>query len=230
MRDWSNEVSRKLANSKLPAEEREEISRELAGHLEDLYSDARNRGLDESAAIECVVAELHEDARLGSKLCFARQEGNMMIERIRRFWFPSVAILLASVAFLAAIQAVGLRPHFMMKGELPLVIYLPWLVVLPFLGAGGAYWARCQRGGQTVAAAIGFLPVLKFLGSLVAVFVASLLVALPVCVALGALTADAEFFIVLAGAILSWVVIPGVALLLGVWPFIRSSSVARRIA
>src|SRR6185437_328172 len=170
------------------------------------------------------------DARLGSKLCFARQEGNMMIERIRRFWFPSVAILLASVAFLAAIQAVGLRPHFMMKGELPLVIYLPWLVVLPFLGAGGAYWARCQRGGQTVASAIGFLPVLKFLGSFVAVFVASLLVALPVCVALGALTADAEFFIVLAGAILSWVVIPGVALLLGVLPFLRTRGAERRIA
>ena len=147
----------------------------------------------------------------------------MMIERIKRFWFPSVAILFASVAILAAIQAAGLRPHFMMKGELPLVIYLPWLVVLPFLGAGGAYWARCQRGGQTIASAIGLLPVLKLFGSFVVVFVVSLLVALPICVALGALTPDAEFFIVLAGAILSWVVIPGASLLLGVLPFLRSS-------
>lgn len=154
----------------------------------------------------------------------------MMVERIKRFWFPSVAILFASVAFLVAIQAAGLRPHFVMKGELPLVIYFPWLVVLPFLCAGGAYWARCQRGGQTVAAAREFLPVLKLFGSFVAVFVASLLVAVPVCVALRALTPDAEFFIILAGAILSWVVIPGVALLLGVLPFLRSSSVARRIA
>ncbi|HEV2314167.1 MAG TPA: hypothetical protein VGR94_02595, partial [Candidatus Acidoferrales bacterium] len=142
---------------------------------------------------------------------------------IKRFWFPSVAILFASVAILAAIQAAGLRPHFMMKGELPLVIYLPWLVVLPFLGAGGAYWARCQRGGQTVAAAIELFPALKLFGSFVVVFVVSLLVALPICVALGALTPDAEFFIVLAGAILSWVVIPGASLLLGVLPFLRSS-------
>lgn len=228
MRDWRKEALRKLASSKLSAAEREEIARELAGHLDDLYSDARNRGLDESAAIKCAAAELHEDARLGPKLRRARQEGKMMIERIKRFWFPSVAILFASVAFLAAIQAAGLRPYFMMKGELPLVIYLPWLVVLPFLGAGGAYWARCQRGGQTVAATIGLLPVLKLFGSFVAVFVASLLVALPVCVALGALTPDAEFFIVLAGAILSWVVIPGAALLLGVLPFLRSSEFPRR--
>lgn len=153
----------------------------------------------------------------------------MMIERIKRFWFPSFAILFASVIFLAAIQAAGLRPHFMMKGELPLVIYLPWLVVLPFLGAGGAYWARCQRRGQTVAAAIELLPVLKFFGSFVVVFVVSLLVALPICVALGALAPDAEFFIVLAGAILSWVVIPGVALLLGVAPFLMGGDAPRRL-
>ncbi|MHB8484415.1 MAG: permease prefix domain 1-containing protein [Candidatus Acidiferrales bacterium] len=229
MRDWCNEVSRKLANSRLPVEEREEISRELAGHLEDLYSDARNRGLDESAAIKCAVAELDEDARLGPKLHLARQEGNMMIERIKRFWFPSIAILFASVAFLVAIQAAGLRPHFMMKGELPLVIYLPWLIALPFLGAGGAYWARCQRGGQTVAAAIGLIPVLKFFGSFAAAFIASSLVALPVCVALGALTPDAKFFIVAAGAVLSWVVIPGAALLLGVLPFLPASRAPRRL-
>ena len=227
--DWREEASRKLANSELSADEREEISRELAGHLEDLYNDARNRGLDESAAIECAAAELHEDARLGPKLRLARQEDNMMIERIKRFWFPRLAILSASVAFLAATQAAGLRPYFMMKGELPLVIYLPWLIVLPFLGAGGAYWARCQRGGQTVAAAIGFLPVLKLFGSFVAVFVASSLVALPVCVALGALTPDMKFFIVAAGAVLSWVVIPGAALLLGVLPFLRGSSATRRL-
>jgi len=226
--DWREEASRKLADSKLSAEEREEISRELAGHLEDLYSDARNRGLDESAAIKCAVAELHEDARLGSKLRLARQEGNMK-ERIKRFWFPSSAILFASVAFLVAIQAAGLRPHFMMKGELPLVIYLPWLVVLPFLGAGGAYWARCQRGGQTVAAELGLLPVLKLFGSFVAVFVASSLVALPVCVALGALTPDAKFFIVATGAVLSWVVIPGAALLLGVLLLLRGGNVIRRL-
>ena len=229
MRDWRKEASRKLADSRLSAEECEEIARELAGHLEDLYSDARNRGLDESAAIQCAIAELHEDARLGPKLRCARQEGNMMIERMKRFWFPSVAILFASAAFLAAIQAAGVRPYFMMKGELPLVIYLPWLVVLPFLGAGGAYWARCQRGGQTVAGAIELLPVLKFFGSFVAVFVVSLLVALPVCVALGALTPNAKFFIVLAGAILSWVIIPGATLLLGTLPFLRSSSATRRL-
>jgi hypothetical protein len=44
--DWREEAARKLANSKLSAEEREEISRELAGYLEDLCSDAPTRGLD----------------------------------------------------------------------------------------------------------------------------------------------------------------------------------------
>jgi hypothetical protein len=228
MHDWRIAVSRKLSASKFSADDREEISRELGDHLEDLYAAARRDGLDDSAARDRALAELHEDARLGRHLRRAREEGNMMTERIRRFWVPSLAVLFASVVLLVAIQAAGLRPYFAMKGELPLVIYLPWLVVLPFLSAGGAFWARRQRGGRPFAPAIGLLSFLKLFGSFLAVFAASLLVALPVCVALGAVTPNAKFFIVLAGAILSWVAVPGSALLLGVLPFLRSADANRQ--
>ena len=142
-----------------------------------------------------------------------------MNERVKRFWFPSLTILLTSTACLMIFQAAGLRPYFTMKGDLPLVIYLPWLAVLPFLGAGGAYWLRWQRGGRPVPVA-GFLSLLKLFASFVGVFIASLLVAVPVCTALGLLAPTAGFFRALTGAILSWVAIPGAALLLGILPFL----------
>lgn len=87
MPDWSREVRGVLAKGKFSSIEREEISRELAGYLEDLYSDARNRGLDERAAIEHAIAELHEDARLGPHLRRARKE-NTMNDRTKVFGFP----------------------------------------------------------------------------------------------------------------------------------------------
>ncbi|MGB6876269.1 MAG: hypothetical protein WBD87_09575 [Candidatus Acidiferrales bacterium] len=77
MPDWRNEIARVLASGRFSAEERDEVARELACYLDDLYDAALSRGLDESAATEHASAELYEDARLGPKLRRARQEDNM---------------------------------------------------------------------------------------------------------------------------------------------------------
>ncbi|MFI5128160.1 MAG: hypothetical protein ACHQJX_15180, partial [Candidatus Acidiferrales bacterium] len=74
MRDWRAEASRKLADSRLSAAEREEVSRELAGHLQDLCDAACGNGQDEDAATQRATAELHEDNHLGVHLYHAHKE------------------------------------------------------------------------------------------------------------------------------------------------------------
>lgn len=112
--DWREEAWRKLADSKLTAAEREEISRELAGYLEDLCADAPARGSDESAAgqidaTQTAAAELYEDKHLGAHLYRARKENPMYLnDRTKRFWLPGISMLLASAVLLAAFQFVAL--------------------------------------------------------------------------------------------------------------------------
>jgi hypothetical protein len=231
MPDWKNEASRRLEHAKFSASERDDVSRELAGYLDDLCNEARGRGLDESAGIQCALNELHEDARLGPKLRRARQENNMN-DRTKRLWLPGCIILLASALALVLFNFAGFSPYFPRAwagnvGAEPflhdsLMIYVPWLCVLPFLGAAGAYWSRRTGSGPALRIAVGIFPAF--------VFLATFLVWVPICVAIDALPQAKIFLPALAGLILSWVVIPGVALLLGVLPFLRGGSAARRIA
>lgn len=234
MRDWRKEASRKLADSKLSAAEREEIARELAGHLEDLCAAACSNGQGEDAAAQRAAAELHEDKHLGAHLFRARKENVMNLnDRTKRLWLPGMTILLVSAASLTIFQIAGLRPYFQtvwFRGDSMtphsvysyLMFYVPWLCVLPFLGAASAYWSRRVGSGRVAGLAVGLFPVL--------VFLAIFLVFVPASLAMGKLPPAEEFIPAFAGLIVSWVVIPGAALLLGVLPFLLSGSVARRTA
>jgi hypothetical protein len=232
--DWREEAARKLANSKLSAEEREEISRELAGYLEDLCSDAPSRGVDDPAAARNAAAELHEDANLGAHLYRARKENPMNINnRTKRFWLPGTVLLLASAILLAVLQSAGFQPylpHFWAAKfgandvwmHHSLAIYFPWLCALPFLGAAGAYWSRRQGSGPALQIAVGLFPAMVFLATFAA-FV-------PLALAVGTLPPVRIFLPALTGQIISWVIIPGAALLLGILPFLRAGDSQRRIA
>lgn len=224
MPDWMREAWRRLAGSRFSASERDDVSRELAGYLEDFCREARSRGLEEHAAIECAIAELHEDPRLGPKLRRARKE-NTMNDRTRRFWLPGFSTLLASNIALAIVDSAGFSPYFprAWAGNLgtepflhhSLMLSIPWLCVLPFLGAGAAYWSRRAGSGLALRITAGIFPAL--------VFLATFLVWVPLSAAIGALPPAKIFLPAFAGHILSWVVIPGAALLLGVMPFLGGS-------
>ncbi|MGH9865077.1 MAG: hypothetical protein ACRD4H_06650 [Candidatus Acidiferrales bacterium] len=223
--DWLKEAARKLARAKFSAAEREEVSRELAGHLEDLCSDARRNGLGESSAADRAFAELNEDARLGPNLRRAREE-NTMNDRTKHLWLPGVTILLTSAISLAIFQLVGFSPYFPSgwngntSNEIflrhSLMINVPWLCVLPFLGAAGAYWARRAGSGRAIQSAVGLFPAIVFLAMFLVIF--------PVTFAIDRFLPANIYFHILAGVMLSWVVIPAVALLLGILPFLPRSS------
>ena len=230
MRDWRSEASGMLANSKLAPAERDEVSRELAGYLEDLCSDAPAHGLDESATTQKAAAELHEDRHLGVHLYRARREGTMN-DRTKQLWLPGGTVLLVSGALLAIFQLAGLSPYFPRAWAAnssaadylhrSFMIYVPWLCVLPFLGAAGAHWSRRAGSGRSVQAAVGLFPALVFLGAL--------LTFLMLALAMGTLPPVDVFAPAFAGLMLSWVVVPGAALLVGIVPFLMSSSATRRL-
>ncbi|HLW82848.1 MAG TPA: hypothetical protein VKS20_12500 [Candidatus Acidoferrales bacterium] len=236
--DWREEASRKLANSKLSAEEREEISRELAGYLEDLCSDAPARRLDDSAAAQTAAAELHEDKRLGAHLYRARKENPMYLnDRAKRFWLPGMAVLLASAALLAVFQLFGLRPYLTTISihggptdpraiYWPVIVYYPWLCILPFLAAAAAYWSRRGGSSDVAGGAAQFLSAFVFLGILMTVS--------QVACVLGGMIGEVPLGKTLIpegiGVVVSWVVIPGAALLLGILPFLRASNSSQSVA
>lgn len=224
MNDWRNQVQRELADANFSRAEREEISREIANHLEDLYESARRDGLDDSAARARALAELHEDPRLGLHLRRARKENSMNFnERTKRLWLPGLTILLSSAACLAIFQTAGLRPYFQtvwFRGDSIisnsvysyLTIYVPWLCVLPFFGAAGAYWSRRAGSRRPVQVVAGLFPVF--------VFLAIFLVVVPFRFAFEGLPGGNWYFGDVLAAVASWVLIPGAALFLGVLPFL----------
>lgn len=228
MPDWKREAERRLEDTKYPAADREEVARELAGYLEDLCSDARHSGLDESAASDCALTELNNDARLGAKLRGARKENPMHVnDRTKHFWLSGMTMLFASAGLVSVLRLGGLQPYlpvvWLHGGPRdphaiywPLIIYYPWLCTLPFFGAAGAYWSGRAGGSRAVQAVAGFFSIFVLFAILLTVLFASFVIGGLI----GDVSASNTLFPECAGVLVSWVVIPGVALLLGVFPFL----------
>jgi hypothetical protein len=243
MPDWYRKVSRKLEGSKFSVEEREEISREVGAYLEDSCGDASVQGLDDRAATDRAISELHEDKHLGANLFRARREGNMNLnDRTRQIWLPMIGLLLASITLLAAFRMgaswayhayapmqpgrnlSSLVANLIRGRAVELAIYLVWLYTLPFLGAAGASWSRHAGGGLAAQVSIGFSPLALF----AAFFVGQHGVAhTPLgFLAMNVLPPTYMVFPYWAGLnnlVATWIVIPGAALLLGVLPCFRNS-------
>lgn len=248
MPDWIREAWRKLAGSKFSASEREDVSRELAGYLDDLCTESRAGCADEPSATARATRELHEDPRLGAHLYRARKENNMN-DRTKQLWLPGIALMFVAAVTLALFQLAALRvfgayaatPHghdvpdlmsWLMKyRSAALIVYLTWLYVLPFLAAAGAWSSRRAGSGRAMQAASGLFPLALFL----AIFAGQCMVSREgtsiLFLAIDALPPAHLFFMFLPASgslFLSWVAIPGAALLLGVLPFLLASQIAAK--
>jgi hypothetical protein len=247
MPDWYRKVLLKLENSRFSVDERREISRELGDYLEDSCGDAYSNGFDDCAATERGISQLNEDKNLAANLFRARKEANMNLnDRTKQFWLPVIVMLIASATLLAAFQIgalwahdayaptqsarnlSGLMANLMRNRGVALVIYLVWLYTLPFLGAAGAYWSRRAGGGLAAQILTGLSPLVLFS----AIFVGQRTVAQQgtslMFLSMGGLPPAHVFFpfwTVLNNLLLTWIVIPGGALLLGVLPFFWKSGI-----
>jgi hypothetical protein len=214
MHDWTQIVRERLVNLALDDDEAAQVFEELASHLDETYQSLRGEGLSDQVAIARVLAGVGDWRILQRKLESSRNKETHMSKRLAQFWLPAFVTLLLSMVLLAVFQIFGPDPWVdnpLRGGRLRMtpvaVVYVSWLIFLPFIGALGAYLSR-RAGGQrpAVFSSIVF-PVFPY----VAFFVIGLPIAIMFDDHVSHNITIPAFFAGLAG----WVIFPAMALLAG---------------
>lgn len=131
------------------------------------------------------------------------------MDRVRQLWIPSLVTLLASFSVMAVMIAAGIQPIVSHPGEPHgIILYLPWLLLLPLIGAAGAHLSRRGQGSGWRVYLAGAFPAL-------AIFVA-LLVTLPFRLVIDPHVVHDFQLGALLSTIFSWTILPGIALCIGV--------------
>src|SRR5437879_1564248 len=213
MPDWLALVRSQLDGLALEPHERAEVIEELAAHLDETFEGLRQRGFTEEHAAQRCLREVKDWQDLRRRIQTARSQENIMTNRVKQFWLPALLTLLLSMSLLMLIQVFGPNPWLLARKSgwsliAPVaVIYIPWLLSLPLIGAIGAYRSNRAGGSQrAVFSSIAF-PVLPYL-----VF---FLVALPVIAILNDRVAHNIMFASLFIGLFACVLAPGAALLAG---------------
>jgi hypothetical protein len=215
MPDWEVLVGERLGGSSLAPAERHEVIAELAAHLEETFEELRRQGLSERTAVERTLSQVKNWQSLRRKIQKARMKEVVMTDRVKQVWLPGFLTLFLSMMLLMAIQFFGpkplvLSPHGWRVMAPMAVIYVPWLLCLVPIGAMGAYLSSrvgASRRGTLVSIAFPVLPFFVFF-----------IVAFPVCVILDDQVAHNVVLSALCVGLVAWVVLPGVALLVGGLP------------
>jgi hypothetical protein len=215
MHDWEALVRERVASISLEPEELREVIAELAGHLEETFEQLRRQGVTEEDAVERTFSQVKNWQSLSRKIQIARSKENIMTDRVKQFWLPGFLMLFLSIILLTVIQFIGPKPLFVsMQGwrmTAPVaVIYVPWLLSLPPIGAIGAYLASRAGASQRAMLLSIVFPVMPHF-----IF---FLVALPVALILDDHIAHNVMVSALLMGVVAWVVLPGVALLAGGLP------------
>jgi len=213
MPDWRSLVGRQLDGLVLEPRERAQVIEELADHLEESFDDLCRNGFGEETAVQRCLNEVKDWQDLRRKIQTAKAKENVMTNRVKQFWFPSLLTLLLSMGLLMLVQFFGPNPWVIARKSAwsliaPVaVIYLAWLFSLPLVGAVGAYLSHRAGGSQRAMLSSIVFPVVPY-----SVF---FLVALPVTAIFNDRLGHNIMFLALFVGLLAWVVAPAAALLTG---------------
>lgn len=204
MPDW-NAFIRQL----LGCEAEAAVVSELAAHLEEVCEEAREQGLTPTVAIERALQEVSDWRLLAAQIRRAKGE-DFMNRRTHSLWVPALVTFFGASVSLATCQFFGLQPHMVWLGKAWVWLYWWWLATLPVFGAVGAYLSRRAHGTLPARLAASLFP--------------SLIMLVVLCIILPwGLAIDGFDFLRLVGfglGAITWVVIPGIASLLGALPFL----------
>ena len=222
MPDWLELVRQRLSGLALNSKEKEEVHLELAAHLEESYEAFRSGGLADHEAVQRTLAGSGRWKDLQLEIDSARSGKDTMTNRVKQLWLPSLATLIVSMILLPVLEWLGLNPHFFfLRGPhdraYVFPVYTAWLLLLPFVGALGAYLSN-RAGGTKLAVVIsGIFPAFAFF--------AVLLLAIPFMGILehGFDAGARSVFDSLTcepfgrlGVVAGWVLVPGTCLWIGV--------------
>src|SRR4029077_19311483 len=152
-----------------------EIVSELASHLEDCYEECRTHGVGKSEAIERSLEQVASWPNLSRKIRGAKRKEEMMNHRTRTLWLPALISLAAAMFFLMISTQIALEPRVIAERFIifhtsttstsySFAAYLPWLILLPFCGAAGAYLSRRAGGQRPVRLLAGLFPGIALFG------------------------------------------------------------------
>jgi hypothetical protein len=219
VRDWNALVRERLADAALPRLQRGEIVAELAGHLEEFYEEQCERGIPETEALNYALGQVTDWPKLARKIERAKRPEGKMNQNTRSFWLPAFITLTAWVLFEALLAQTSYGPRMVSAhSNMMLVIWPVWVVGQPFLGAIGAYMSRRAGGTRFARLAAGLFPMIITVVGIAAAYVATLIDGM-----LHGRNDESHIVLVsVAKFALGVVIIPGLALLLGTLPFLRS--------
>ena len=230
MKDKQELIRARLGKLGLEPRREEEILRELGDHLEDHAAGLEADGMAGEAAACKALDSVSNWPDFRNEILAAETEERNMNYRTKVLWLPALGALTLSSLLLALFQFSGLVPRFYWLngiGGYPFyTIYLPWLIALPIVGAVAACWSQ-RAGGKlshrllaALAPPIGllsFILIVSFLSLPIVLFVS---LRHPVN---GHSHAGLSFYLTGFWTLLvSWMLLPGIALILGAVPFLRN--------
>ena len=215
MCDWNALVRERLQRCGIPAAHEEQVTAELAAHLEDLCEQIVALGLSQAEAVQLCLKEVDDWGELARNIQRAQRGEALMNTRIKNLWLPGCVSLATATGFLTLLQHIGWQPITVSIGGVALRLYWPWLLALPLFGAAGAYLSCLAGGPRSARMVAGLFPAAAILLLMVIVLTSSLLVEPDVY-----FLHHPDF---LALGLFSWLVLPALALLVGTLPFLRAA-------
>lgn len=213
--DWKSMVRERLGNMQLDAYQQEEIVREIASHLDELYEELCAKGLCKTGALERSLSEINW-RQLSRKIQTAKREEMFMNNRTKQFWLPAMVSLAISEGVLLLVTVVvGRDLRISMMG--PKMTYIPWLISLVIAGNAGAYLSRRGGSGWRTLLAASLFP--AYIG------LAFVLVGIAITLTTGARIFAQPQWLYAIRALGVGVFVPAIALLLGSLPFVRQPGV-----
>jgi hypothetical protein len=170
MPDWQKHVWTNLAAQRSDGENWEEVSAELAAHLEECYQACRNEGLAERPAVVKVLGQVAHWQELRHQIAIAKQGGTLMEERWRRLWLPGLISFALSTLMLMALESRAGGPRLAFLGG----PYLPWLLSLMCSGALGTYLSFRAGASESMRLLANLLPGLALAAAFLLMFPISL--------------------------------------------------------
>jgi hypothetical protein len=219
MPNWEAIVGERFAGLALEPDERREVIRELAAHLEDACDGLLRHGIPEEESVRLALSQVEDWQDLRRKIQLARNAENMITNRVRQWWLPGFVALFLSVILLMVNEFIGIKfgiqplivsAHGSGLNAPVAVIYVPWLLLLLAIGAMAAYLAWRAGGSQGAMLLSILFPVMPHL--------AFFIVALPVSLILDDHIAHNVTVGGLFMGLIAWVLLPGIALLGGGLP------------
>jgi hypothetical protein len=134
-----------------------------------------------------------------------------MNTRTATFWLPALISLTGAMGGLTISTLLGLQPRFLLRDTSTLVVYVPWLLMLPLCGAAGAYFSRRGGGQRAARLAAGLFPVIAI------VTLATFLTVV------GKFTFAEPYCAYVLVAALVGIVLPAIALFVGAAPFMKAT-------